>query len=206
MAQDDDHRTQPPDARPRAAGPVRRAVRRVLTPVVVVVATLYFLIDALFLWFVRPIANWLGGLRILEGVRDRIRSLGPYPTLALFLVPLIILEPVKPVALYLLGTGHYVSSMLVLVIGEVLKITLVERLFHLGRDKLMSIPAFAWAYQFVMRWLGYLQSLPPWQAVLRRYQAIKARGRLIAAAVGSRTRLIVLDIKRRWTEYWADPA
>jgi hypothetical protein len=197
MAHDDEHGTQHPGAPPRVAGPLRRGVRRVLTPVVVVVATLYFLIDALFLWFVRPIAAWLGRLHILEGIRDRIRSLGPYPMLALFLVPLIILEPVKPVALYLLGTGHFVAGTLVLVLGEVLKITLVERLFQLGKDKLMTIPAFAWAHDFLMRWLGYLQSLPPWQAVLRHYRVIKARARLIASMIGNRARRIAADIKRR---------
>ena len=29
---------------------------------------------------------------------------------------------------------------------EVLKITIVERIFHIGRDKLMTVNAFAWAY------------------------------------------------------------
>jgi hypothetical protein len=32
-----------------------------------------------------------------------------------------------------------------LIVGEILKLVLVERLF-VGRDKLMSIPAFAWIY------------------------------------------------------------
>lgn len=204
MGQNDD--TQPPGEPPHAAGPIRRGVRRVLTPVVAVVAILYFLIDALFLWFLRPITNWLGRLRLLEGVRDWIRSLGPYPTLALFLVPLIILEPVKPVALYLLGTGHVLAGTVVLVIGEFLKITLVERLFHLGKDKLMSIAAFAWGYGFVMRWLGYLQSLPPWQAVMRRYRLIKVRARLIATAVETWARRMSDDARRRWAAFWADRA
>ena len=96
MEQHDASRTPPPGAQPHASGRIRRGAKRVLVPVVAFVATLYFLIDALFLWFLRPIADWLGRLRILEGIRAWIQSLGPYPTLALFLVPLIILEPVKP--------------------------------------------------------------------------------------------------------------
>jgi hypothetical protein len=206
MEQHDASRTPPPGAQPHASGRIRRGAKRVLVPVVAFVATLYFLIDALFLWFLRPIADWLGRLRILEGIRAWIQSLGPYPTLALFLVPLIILEPVKPVAFYLLASGHFLASTLLLVIGELLKITLVERLFRLGKDKLMSIAAFAWAYGVVTRWLGYLQSLPPWQAVLRRYLAIKARARLIAVAVKDRARRIADDVKRRWTAFWADAA
>ena len=68
------------------------------------------------------------------------------PSLALFSVPVIILEPVKPVAAYLAATGQMVSSVVTLIVGELLKLVLVERLFSLTRDKLMKIPAFAWAY------------------------------------------------------------
>ena len=82
----------------------------------------------------------------LRDLRVWIRSLRPYPSLALFSVPVIILEPVKPVAAYLAATGQLVSSVVTLVVGEVLKLVLVERLFSLIRDKLLKIPAFAWAY------------------------------------------------------------
>jgi hypothetical protein len=200
--------TSPPPPPPTAVRPTtwRQVLKRVLGPFVAVFAVLYFLIDALFYWLVKPIADWLGRRRILEGVRDWIRSLGPYPTLALFLVPVIVLEPVKPVALYLLGTGQFMAGTLVLVIGELLKITLVERLFHLGKDKLMMIAAFAWAYGFVMRWLDYLKSLPPWQAVLRLSRKIKARARLIYGALKSRSRSIAGELKRRWAAFWTDPA
>jgi hypothetical protein len=70
----------------------------------------------------------------------------PYPSLALFSVPVIILEPIKPVAAYLAATGQIVSSVLTLIVGELFKLVLIERLFSLTRDKLMKIPAFAWAY------------------------------------------------------------
>ena len=91
------------------------------------------------------------------------------PTLALFLVPLILLEPVKPFSAYLVTSGHLVFGMLVLVLGEVLKITIVERIFHIGRDKLMTIKAFAWSYNFVSGWLAWVQSLPPWQATKQNF-------------------------------------
>ena len=131
-----------------------------------------------------------------------VRSLGPYPTLALFLVPVILLEPVKPVALYLFGAGHLMAGTIVLVVGEILKITIVERLFHLGRDKLMTIAAFAFAYDFVMRWISYLHALPPWQAVLRHFRTIKARVRRIGAAA----RRMTAEVRRRLLAFWADPA
>ena len=56
---------------------------------------------------------------------------------------------------------------------EVLKITIVERIFHIGRDKLMTVNAFAWAYNFVSWWLTWIQALPPWQAVKRSFDVIR---------------------------------
>jgi hypothetical protein len=170
---------------------LRRVIKRALTPVIVTAATLYFLIDALFLPMVRRIGRALATLRLVARIEAWVRARGPYTTLALFLVPLIILEPVKPVAAYLLAKGHVTRATLVLVIGEILKITLVERLFHVGRDKLMTIPAFAWCYNFIVGWLAWLQALPPWQAVRRRLRRTRA--------VMRRTWLEVRDrLRRAW--------
>ena len=156
----------------------RRGAGRVLSPVVAVLAFLYFLVDALFLPPIRLLGRWLGGFNTFARLGAWIRTLGPYQTLALFLVPLIILEPVKPVAAYLAARGHYTRSIVVLVIGEILKVTIVERLFNVGRPKLMTIPAFARTYNYVMAWYAWFEALPPWQAVLRRVRAIKAQARV----------------------------
>src|SRR5262245_30059553 len=41
--------------------------------------------------------------------------------------PLILLEPVKPLSAYLAASGQFKLGMFVLVVGEILKITIVER-------------------------------------------------------------------------------
>ena len=64
-------------------------------------------------------------MRIFNALAAWLASLGPYPTLVLFLVPVIILEPVKPVGAYLIATGHLVSGGSLIAIGEVLEIALV---------------------------------------------------------------------------------
>jgi hypothetical protein len=169
MAEDEAQRPRPPVPRGGAG--------RVLSPLVAILALIYFLIDALFLPPLRLLGRWLGGFTLFARLGDWMRTLGPYQTLALFLVPLIILEPVKPVAAYLAAKGHYARSIAVLVIGEILKVTIVERLFHVGRPKLMMIPTFAWTYNYVMAWYAWFEALPPWQGVRRYVQAIKAQGR-----------------------------
>jgi hypothetical protein len=159
-------------------------VNRILKPFVFLVAALYFLVDAAFWTIARPVARWLADLRLLDGLRAWIVSLRPYPTLALFAVPLIVLEPVKPVAAYLTATGHVFSGLAVLGIGELLKLVLVERLFRLSRDKLMSIPAFAWSYGKFQLAREWLESLAAWR-LMRRFSLMAKRA----------VRRYVLDMK-----------
>jgi hypothetical protein len=121
-------------------------VNRIFKPVTYILATVYFLVDAVFIAVAKPVSDWLAKHLVLRNLGRWIRSLRPYPSLALFLVPVIILEPVKPVAAYLAATGQIISSVLTLIVGELLKLVLIERLFSLTRDKLLNIAAFAWAY------------------------------------------------------------
>src|SRR6201747_152608 len=151
----------------RALIPRRMRVSRIIKPFVVVLAAIWFVADAIFSSIAHPLARWFGEHWVLFRLRTWIRSLQPYPALALFAVPLIILEPVKPVAAYLAATEQFAWGMTVLVVGEILKLVLVERLFCISRDKLMSIPAFAWCYGKYRLAKDWLQSTEAWQMVRR---------------------------------------
>ena len=152
-------------------------MKQILKPVTYALAALYFLADAAFMAIAKPISEWLARHVVLRRLRAWIRSLRPYPSLALFSVPVILLEPVKPVAAYLAASGQMVSSVITLIVGELLKLVLVERLFSLTRDKLMKIPAFAWAYTKFSEAKRWLEKTEAWQAiraiskVVRRYLA-----------------------------------
>jgi hypothetical protein len=52
-----------------------------------------------------------------------------------------------------------------LIVGELLKLVLVERLFSLTRDKLMKFPAFAWAYTKLREAKPWLEATEAWQAI-----------------------------------------
>lgn len=162
---------------------VRRWIKRLATPVVVAVAVIYFLIDALVLSLLQPLLERIAALRPLARVRAWIETLGPYATLALFLVPIILLEPVKPVGLYLLATGQLVAGAGVLAIGELLKIVIVERLFHVAKPKLMTIRVFATVLIHAAGWVDWLQALPPWRLVVRLVGLMKLHARRIAHGV-----------------------
>jgi len=157
-------------------------MKRILRPVIFIAAALYFAVDELFSWIVRPIANWLSRLSILQGVRRWITGLEPYPALLLFVVPLLILEPAKPLATYFIATGHVTYGVLVFAVAELLKVVMVERLFDLNRDKLLSIPAFAWCYARFRMVFAWLQSFEIWRATRRRFARVK---QAIASAFAS---------------------
>jgi hypothetical protein len=132
-----------------------------------VLATAYFVLDGLFSYVTRPLVAWLGRMRIFERMQRWIVSLRPYPSLALFALPVVILEPVKPLAGYFVATGHLVTGAMTFVTGEVLKLTCVERLFELNRKKLLSIPAFAAGYKQWRRMMDLVESLEVWKASRR---------------------------------------
>jgi hypothetical protein len=140
-------------------------VKRIFKPFTYALAILYFLVDAAFMAIAKPISNWVARHIVLRRLRAWIRSLRPYPSLALFSVPVILLEPVKPLAAYLAATGQMVSSVMTLIVGELLKLVLVERLFSLTRDKLMKIPAFFWAYTRFSQTKAWLEATEAWQAI-----------------------------------------
>ncbi|MCK1733767.1 hypothetical protein IVA79_07280 [Bradyrhizobium sp. 138] len=161
-------------------------MKRILKSLTYILAAIYFLVDAVFMTVARPISRWLERHFVFERLRTWIRSLPPYASLALFSVPVIILEPVKPVAAYLAATGQVVSGAVTFIVGELLKLVLVERLFHLTRDKLMKIPAFAWTYGKFAEVKAWLQATEAWRAIRALSFAVRdivarARARLIGS-------------------------
>jgi len=149
---------------------------------------LYFLLDAIFLSFIRPIFRLLARLGLLDRITRAIESLGPYTTLVLFVVPLAVLEPAKPVGLYLIAEGHYVHGVIVIACAELLKIAIVERIYHIGKPKLMTIPLFARIHDFAAGWLDWLKGMPAWQAVTHQFRSIAAWSRSLMRRIRAASR------------------
>ena len=59
------------------------------------------------------------------------------------------------------------TGLICLVVAEILKLILVERLFSVSRNKLMSIPAFAWTHRKFSAAKDCLTSMRAWQVVRR---------------------------------------
>ena len=151
----------------------RMNVIRILKPLVFAFAVAYFVVDAIFVQFVRPLGDWIAKRRMFAGIRAWIVSLRPYPTLALFAVPIIIFEPIKPMAAYSIATGQMAMGTVTFIVGEILKLTFVDRLFKITRPKLLRIPAFAWLYGYWRSIMNSIKASRAWRTASRELAKIK---------------------------------
>jgi hypothetical protein len=159
---------------------VKRLSKALTNLIVLAIAVPYFLLDAIFAAVAIPLSRWAAGHWAFARIHRWILSLRPYPTLLLFAVPVIVLEPVKPVGVYLIGTGHATLGLSALAIAEIIKLVLIERLFSISRDKLLSIPAFAWGYGKYSAVKNWLMSFEAWQVALRWSRTTHAAAQRLA--------------------------
>jgi hypothetical protein len=76
-------------------------------------------------------------------LRAYIERLGPYQSLALLLVPVGIVEPLKLIAVALVGEGHWITGTAMMVVAYSGSLLVVERLFRIVKPKLLTLPWFA---------------------------------------------------------------
>lgn len=190
--------TETPSPAPRRRRPLPRPLRRLLRWPALVLVAIYFLIDDVVLAAVRPLVAAVAELRPFVRLAALLDRLPPYPTLILFLVPFAVLEPVKIGGLWLMATGHFQIGVITLAAAHLLSIVVVERLFHATRDKLLTIPWFAWSYGKVMAlydWsVGRLKATEAWRRAAATLHA--ARLRLRAAVAAIRASRMVATLRR----------
>lgn len=95
-------------------------------------------------------------LPLVAWIEGRIAALPPYGALAVFIVPSLCLLPVKLLALWFIGQGHYVSGTLVIVVAKVAGTAIVARLFTLTRPALLTLPWFSRPYAHWVKWKNAL--------------------------------------------------
>jgi hypothetical protein len=76
--------------------------------------------------------------------------------LAIFLLPTLLLLPVKLLALWLIGHGKVLGGTLVILTAKVVGTAIVARLFNLTRDTLMQL---AWFARLYTRWVAWKDAL-----------------------------------------------
>lgn len=159
----------------------RRRVLRVLSWPAAILILIYFLFEDLFLSWLRPLFRYLGGLAPFAALGRMLKRLPPYVALLVIAVPFVLIEPVKVFSLFWIGIGHFVSGTILLVLSYVVSLFVVERMFHVMHEQLLSIGWFAWAFEKVM-------AAKAWALALARSTTIYRTLRPIAANIGTTTR------------------
>lgn len=154
---------------------MRAQIRRWSRIALSALAIVYFILDAIFFRLSQAVFTAFARLGLFAWLSDLLRRLPPYAALAVFVVPLAVLEPAKPVGAWRIATGHPVQGIAIIVIAEIIKLVAVERMFHVNKDKLLTIPAFAWAYGWFLRWLDLINGLPGVAAAKRLWSDLRAR-------------------------------
>lgn len=98
----------------------------------------------------------IGRLPVLRRLEALITRLPPRAALAVFLLPTLLLLPVKLLALWLIGQGKALLGGVVIVVAKLVGTALVARLFTLTKPALMTMPWFAGLYG---RWSAWKAAL-----------------------------------------------
>jgi hypothetical protein len=142
--------------------------RRLLAPLVYL-AALFLLFEE---WLWRVGARLMSGFSSfppLRALEEAIRRLSPYPALLLFVLPAVMLFPIKILALLAIAHGHIVSGVIVVVIAKLGGAAAVARIYLLTRPSLLTLDWFARWHQWFLclkdRSIARLRGSEAWRSV-----------------------------------------
>jgi hypothetical protein len=144
-----------------------------------ILLALVFLLEA-WLWeHLAPLVAWVVErlpLRTLkEKIAAAIKDLPPAATLVVFVIPIIVLLPLKFLEFFLLAHRKWFAAVFVLVLAKLLGLGVTAFIFDLTRPKLLQLAWFRWLYDRVIAWLAWAHALvDPIKQRIRRLLAIFA--------------------------------
>src|ERR1700704_4180955 len=100
--------------------------------------------------------------RRMTVLRRAIQKWGPYQSLALLLVPVTLVEPLKLVALVVAGEGHWLTGTAMIVGAYAVSLLFVERLFRVVKPKLLTL---SWFAKLWTRLVALRNKVIPWSSV-----------------------------------------
>ena len=104
------------------------------------------------------------GMTFVASVRRQIQQFGPYKSLAVLLVPLIVVEPVKMTGLAFVGLGHWLGGICMIIGGYATGLLVIDRLYRVVKSKLYTLPwcaATAQRAQTALMWCRWRREAGP---------------------------------------------
>lgn len=158
-------------------------MRRLIRPFLVLLAII-FLIEA-WLWrHLEPVVEWIVARIPLRALKARlaawIETIPPPAALIVFVVPGILLFPLKLLTLWLLAQKQLIAAGVVLIFAKLAGLGVTAFVFETTRPKLLQIAWFRWVYEHVLMALDWAHRLvDPIKERIRRAMHVFApkRGR-----------------------------
>jgi hypothetical protein len=133
-------------------------LRRILRPLWILLA-LVFLFEA-WLWsHLEPVVAWavdrIAWRRLKERLAAAIERLPPAATLAVFVIPVALLFPLKLLGLWMLARGSWLGALVVLALAKMMSVGVTAFIFEATRPKLLQLAWFRWVYAHVLTGLAW---------------------------------------------------
>lgn len=162
----------------RVSPPVKFFLKRVFSPPLTVLGALLMFLEE-WLWeHLQRLMAAIGRLPAVRALEAAIARLPPYPAMAVFLLPVLLLLPVKLVALWFIVRGQAVLGLLVIVIAKLIGTAFVTRIFVLCKPNLLALNWFQRLHDGVLaireRLYAYVRASSLWQAARRWVQTMRS--------------------------------
>ena len=168
---------------------------RYVSRALLMLLALIFLLEA-WLWeHLSPIVAWVVARipfhKLKEKIATTLANLPPAATLVVFVIPFIVLLPLKFLEFWLLAKREWLLAVLVLIFAKLLGLGVTAFIFDATRPKLMQLAWFRWLYERVIAWLDWAHALvDPFK------QRIKMRLAMFAPQRAGRTFKLLWRIRR----------
>lgn len=106
-------------------------------------------LDGIFRPLYRPVIRALSNLTFIQRLESRIAQLPRLAILLCLAVPFAIAEPMKIIGLVLFAHGAFKSGVVLTIIAHLSTFLIVERIYHAGREKLLTYGWLAWIMRYV---------------------------------------------------------
>lgn len=106
-------------------------------------------IDVIFRPLYRPVVKAISSMTVFRRIEAHIASQARVVILLLLAVPFAIAEPMKVAGLVVMAHGHVASGLTMVILAHLATFLIVERIYHAGRDKLLTYAWLAWGMRYV---------------------------------------------------------
>lgn len=131
---------------------------------------LIMVVDAMARPVYRPFVEKINQWKLMQSLDALVSRLPRSLVLVLFAVPFVVAEPLKLFALVKIAEGNIVTGALLMAFSYLVTFFFVERIYHAGKDKLLTYRWLAWSMQQVA-WVR--DSVLPYKVkIIRRANAI----------------------------------